>query len=74
MRADRLLQHLLKERFVITLRSGESFDGLLADVDVKTVRLVNGWALDGKDRVSVDGDLFIPRAEIIYMQKPGGAA
>lgn len=69
MRADRLLRHLIKERFVITLKSGESFDGLLADVDVKTIRLVNAWALADKDRVSVDGELFIPRAEIVYMQK-----
>jgi hypothetical protein len=69
MRADRLLRHLIKERFVVTLRSGESFDGLLADADVKTVRLVNAWALADKDRVSVDGELFIPRAEIVYMQR-----
>ena len=74
MRKDKLLRQLLRERFVITLRHGESFDGLLADVDEKTVRLVDSFALDGKNRVSVDGDLLIPRLEIVYMQRPGVGA
>ena len=74
MRRDRLLKQLLRERFVITLRHGESFDGLLADVDEKTVRLVDAFALDGKNRVSVDGDLLIPRPEIVYLQRPGVGA
>jgi len=74
MRKDRLLRQLLRERFVVTLRHGESFDGLLADADDKTVRLVDAFALDGKNRVSVDGDLFIPRGEVVYMQRPGVSA
>ena len=74
MRKDRLLRQLLRERFVITLRHGESFDGLLADTDDKTVRLVDAFALDGKNRVSVDGELFIPRGEVVYMQRPGVGA
>ena len=71
MRRDRLLKQLLRDRFVVTLRGGESFDGLLADADEKTVRLVDAFALDGKNRVSVDGELFIPRGEVVYMQRPG---
>lgn len=73
MRKDRLLKKMLLERFVVTLRSGESFDGLLADADTKTIRLVSSYALSGKDRVSVDGELFIPRDEVIYLQRPGVA-
>lgn len=64
---------MILERFVVTLRSGESFDGLLADADTKTIRLVSSFALSGKDRVSVDGELFIPRNEITYLQRPGVA-
>ena len=71
MRRDRLLKQLLRDRFVVTLRGGESFDGLLADADEKTVRLVDAFALDGKNRMSVDGELFIPRGEVVYMQRPG---
>lgn len=73
MRKDRLLRKMILERFIVTLRSGESFDGLLADADTKTIRLVSSYALSGKDRVSVDGELFIPRNEITYLQRPGVA-
>jgi hypothetical protein len=38
------------------------------------VRLVDAVALDGKNRVRVDGELFIPRAEITYLQRPGVSA
>ena len=72
-RTDRLVRGVLRERFVLTLRSGETFDGLLVDADVKTFRLANAWAVDGKNRVSVDGELFVPRDQVVYMQKPGGA-
>lgn len=74
MRRDRLLKQLLRDRFVVTLRGGQSFDGLLVDADDKTVRLVDAFALDGKNRAAVDGDLFIPRAEIVYLQRPGVAS
>lgn len=71
MRKDRLLRALFRDRFVITLRGGASFDGLLVDADEKTVRLAHAWAITDKNRVSVDGELFIPRGEITYMQRPG---
>jgi len=74
MRKDRLLRDLLRDRFIVTLRSGESFDGLLMDTDESTCRLVDSYALDGKNRVRVDGDLFVPRSEIVYMQRPGASA
>lgn len=73
-RADRLVRGVLRERFVVTLRSGETFDGLLVDADAKTFRLVSAWAVDGKNRVSVDGELFLPRDQVVYMQRPGVSA
>jgi hypothetical protein len=60
---------MLRERFVITLVSGETFDGLLIDADEKTVRLGNVFAVTEKSRVSVDGELYVPRPEILYFQK-----
>lgn len=68
---DRLVRQALRERFVATLRGGESFDGLLIEADEKTYRFANAWALDGRNRTQVDGELFIPRDEVIYLQKPG---
>lgn len=70
---DRLVRQALRERFVVTLTTGESFQGLLLDADEKTVRLSDAYALDGKSRVKVDGDLYLPRLTVAYMQKPGEA-
>jgi len=73
-RTDRLLRGLLRERFVVTLRNGAAFDGLLIDADDKTARLADAFGIDGRNRVKVDGELFIPRAEIVYLQRPGVSA
>lgn len=74
LRRDVLVARAVKERFVATMRGGESFEGLLLAADAKTFRFTDAWAIDGKDRVSVDGELYLPRAEVLYLQKPGGAA
>ena len=71
---DKLVRQALKERFIATLRDGQTFDGLLVDADEKTFRFVDAFAIDGKSRAPVDGELFLPRAEVSYLQKPGGAA
>jgi len=70
MRRDRLLKSLLRERFVITLKSGEAFDGLLDRWDESTVELLNPFAVTEKSRVQVDGRMYLPRAQIAYMQRP----
>lgn len=70
-RRDRLIRQVLRERFIVTMRGGESFDGLLLDIDEKTIHLTDGFALEGKNRLPVDGDLYLPRSEVAYMQKPG---
>jgi len=72
MRRDRLIRQHLRERFVVTLQGGESFEGLLIEADEKTIHLVEANALDGKSSVPVDGALFLPRAQVSYLQKPGG--
>lgn len=74
LRRDRLVRQVLRERFIATLRDGQTFDGLLAEADEKTFRLVNAFAIDGKNRAPVDGELFLPRSEVLYLQKPGGVA
>lgn len=74
MGRDAIVRRALRERFVFTLKTGETFDGLLLDADEKTYRLGDSWAIDGKNRVRVDGELFLPRLEVAYLQRPGGAA
>lgn len=70
MHRDRLIRKALRERFVVTMLNGDAFEGLLLDADEKTVRLTASFALSGRDRVAVDGDLYLPRPEIAYMQRP----
>lgn len=70
MRRDRVLRDHLRERFVVTLLSGETFDGLLDQWDESTLEFVDGYAVTERSRVQVDGRLFLPRARIAYMQRP----
>lgn len=74
MRRDRLIRQALRERFVITMTTGETFDGLLDEVDDKSVHLIDAHAVDGSNRVKVDGSLYLPRDHVAYMQKPGVGA
>jgi hypothetical protein len=69
-RRDQLIRRALRDRFVVTMRSKEAFEGLLLDADDKTVQLTDAYALTGRDRVSIDGDLYLPRTEVAYMQRP----
>lgn len=70
-RRDQLIRRLLRERFIVTLQGGETFDGLLIDIDDKTVRLGNVSAIDGRNRALVDGELYVPRDQVVYFQRPG---
>jgi len=71
-RRDRLLRQVHLQRFIVTLTSGETFDGLLADTDDNHIRFVDAYAVDEKSRQSIDGDLYLPREKIAYLQNPGG--
>lgn len=68
---DRLLTERLRDRFIITTVTGETFDGLLEDVDDKTVVMVNAGVMrDSGSTTPVEGELVIRRDSIAYMQKP----
>lgn len=69
MRHDRLLRQLVRERFVFTLKSGVTFDGLLDDHDVALLDIIDAYLVNEKARVAVDGHLYLPRAEVAYMQR-----
>lgn len=70
MSRDRLLKALLRERFVVTLLDGQTFDGLLDRFDGSHIELVNASAVSTNERVAVDGRLYLPRAQVAYMQRP----
>lgn len=71
MRPDRLLRQSIRTRYLVTVESGEAFDGLLLDADPTHIVLadVESVAANG-DRLKVDGQLWIPRINVAYMQQP----
>lgn len=71
MGRDRLLKQLLRERFVVTLKTGESFEGLLDRWDESTIELIGVSAVTETSRVKVDGRIYLPRGQVAYMQRPG---
>lgn len=71
---DRLLKVALRDRFLVTMKSGEAFEALLADVDDRTLVMVDGYVVSDAGRHKVDGSLYLSRADVAYMQKPGVTA
>lgn len=77
-RRDRLVRQTLRCRYVVTLKSGATFDGVLFDADESSLVMVGAesLALSGRGetvRTRVDGHLVLFRAEVDYMQLPPGA-
>jgi hypothetical protein len=68
-RRDRLIRSNLRTRFLVTLKSEDTFDGVLLDHDESNFVLADASAVSTKgDRVPVDGHLWLPRADVKYMQ------
>jgi hypothetical protein len=71
-RTGYVLKQTVKQRVVVTLKTGEGFDGLLFWADGKTWELVQAKALGVGDRgadVPVDGTLLIPAENVAYAQR-----
>ena len=71
---DRLLKKTLRDRYVITLKSAQTFEGILDDWDRNRVKLINAFvvteAAGQAGRVPVSGDLYLDRDNIAYSQVP----
>lgn len=69
-RADRIVKKYVRDRFVVTMKDGQTWNGLLTDADTVTLSLADVQAIspDGS-RVKADGEIFLPRADVAYMQK-----
>jgi small nuclear ribonucleoprotein (snRNP)-like protein len=68
--SDRLLKSLLRERFLVTLKTGETFDGLLDRWDDRNFLFVDTYAVTEKARVQLDGSgLWLQRENVAYMQR-----
>lgn len=70
-RANRLVADRLAVRVIVTQVDGQSFAGLIADVDDNWLLLAEAESFGPQgSRVAVDGDLLLPRDRIAYVQKP----
>jgi hypothetical protein len=68
-RPDRLIRSMLRTRYVATLNTEETFEGVLIDADDRHLVLADAVAIAANgDRVSVDGQLWLPRPAVKYMQ------
>jgi hypothetical protein len=68
-RADRLLRSKIRTRYLVSTADGEAFAGVLVDHDEQHLVFadVEQVALNA-DRLHVDGQLWLPRDRIKYMQ------
>lgn len=68
-----LVKRLLRQRLVVTLKTGEAFDGVLYEADRQAWVLCNVTLLHGApkgDHLPVDGEVLILTSDIAYTQKP----
>jgi hypothetical protein len=69
-RADRVVKQYLRTRFGVTMKSGQTWSGVLLEVDGLTLRLSQARLVnpDGTE-TEADGYVFLPRADVAYMQR-----
>lgn len=69
----RLIKQRLRRQVVVTLKTGDSFSGVLFEVDSESFVLRKaealGMAAKGEN-LTVDGELLVLRADIAYIQLP----
>lgn len=71
---SRLLGARTHQRTIVTMTSGEVFDGLLAGFDGTVVQMAGASMIGTGDqaikRAEVDGLLLLPWSQVAYMQCP----
>lgn len=65
------IESRLRERILVTLRSGEAFAGVLWEADDRVWVLRSAEAVNGNQRpVPVDGEVVVLTANVAYANKP----
>ena len=65
-------RRLLRDRVLVTTADGEAFDGVLLEADDRHLVLVDAAQVASSgDRIKVDGQLWLPAHNVVYLQKPG---
>ena len=63
----------VRQRLIVTLKSGESFAGVVLEADERAWVLVSAVVVAGADDrtdLPVDGEIILMTADIAYAQKP----
>lgn len=67
-----LIRRALRDRFVVTLVTGEAWDGVLLEADGTHYVLVDAAQITAAgDHVKADGKIWLQTADVAYMQQPG---
>lgn len=69
-RDDRVLSRILRDRVVVTLKDGQSFRGLFDGADKNHLVLVDAEYLKSEGPTKVDGEVFLPRDHVAFVQRP----
>jgi hypothetical protein len=72
-RTRSVVRRRLRERLLVTMKSGAAFDGLLYEADARHWVLREASALGAADQgenVLLDGEVVLATAEIDYCQRP----
>lgn len=70
---SRVITSRLRERVIVTLKTGESFAGVLFSHDNKALVLRETQALGAGERstdLPLDGELIVLLPDVAYIQKP----
>ncbi len=68
-RRDRLIRNHLRLRYLVTTADEEVFDGVLFDADDLHIVLVETEQVaPNGERLAVDGQVWLPRPRVKYMQ------
>lgn len=68
------VDHLLRDRrhakVIVELRSGETFQAVLARCDGRTLSLTSVSLVTADGDKPVDGELLVPRSDVKFVQRP----
>lgn len=67
--SQRLLHSKRRRRALVTLLSGETFDGVLVASD-RDALVLGSAAIAAEDQVPIDGEIVLLREQIAYLQLP----
>lgn len=69
-RKDHLLDTIMRDRVLVTLKDGQTFHGLFDGADQNHLTLIDAEYLKADGVTKVDGRVFLPRDHVAYMQRP----